>query len=95
MHMVVRTYSGAAAKRLFDLFEARKDEVNRVIGSVPGLISYAMARNEDGGVSVTICQDKAGIEASSRAARDWVLSNASDIGASPPTVTEGTVIVKI
>jgi hypothetical protein len=34
MHAVVRSYSGPGARELFDLLEARKDDVESVIRSV-------------------------------------------------------------
>ena len=44
MYAVVRTYSGPGAKELFDLLERRKTEVEAVIRSVPGLVSYTLVR---------------------------------------------------
>ena len=95
MHAVVRNYSGAGAKQLFDLLEQRKADVEAAIRKVPGLISYTLLRSGDGGVSVTVCKDKAGADESLKVARDWIQKNASNIGASPPTVMEGSVIVQI
>jgi hypothetical protein len=60
MHAVVRNYSGAGAKELFDLLEQRKADVEAVIRKVPGLMSYTLLRSDSGGVSVTVCKDKAG-----------------------------------
>ena len=48
MHAVVRNYSGAGAKQLFDLLEERKADVEAVIRKVPGLVSYTMLRSGDG-----------------------------------------------
>jgi hypothetical protein len=95
MHAVIRTYSGPAAKKLFDLLEERKGEVESVMRPVKGLVSYSIFRTAEGGASVTVCQDKAGAEESVRIAREWIQKNASNISASPPTVSEGTVIVQL
>jgi hypothetical protein len=95
MHAVVRHYSGAGAKQLFDVLEERKADVEAIIRKVPGLMSYTLLRSGDGGVSVTVCKDKAGAEESVKVARDWIQKNASNIGASPPAVTEGSVILQI
>jgi hypothetical protein len=95
MHAVVRTYSGAGVKQLFDLLEQRKADVESVMRKVPGLLSYTMMRSGDGGVSVTVCKDKAGVEESVKVAREWIQKNASNIHANPPVVTEGSVIVQI
>jgi hypothetical protein len=95
MHAVVRNYSGAGVKQLFDLFEQRKAEVEATLRKVPGLVSYTMLRSGDGGISVTVCKDKAGADESLKIAREWIKKNASNIQASPPAVMEGSVIVHI
>ena len=95
MHAVIRTYMNAGSKKLFDVLEERKADVETAIRQVPGLVSYTLLRTGDGGISVTVCQDKAGADESVRIARDWVQKNAADAGAKPPTVTEGSVILQI
>ena len=70
MHAVVRTYSGAGAKQLFDVLEQRKAEVKATLRKVPGLLSYTLLRSGDGGMSVTICKDKAGADESLKVARN-------------------------
>lgn len=95
MHAVVRTYTGSGAKGLFELLEKRKSEVEAVIRSVPGLVSYTLLRSGDGGVSVTVCNDKAGTDESMRVAREWIQKNASAVGSMPPTVVEGAVVVQV
>ena len=93
MHAVVRTYSGKGAKELFDVLEKRKAEVESVIRPVKGFVSYTLARRGDGGISVTVCQDKAGTDESIRVAREWVAKNAGNTGVGAPQVAEGPVII--
>ena len=95
MHAVVRSYSGAGAKELIDLLDQNKAEVERLIRAVPGYVAYSLIRIEDGGVSVTVCQDKAGTDESLRVAREWIQTNAADAGVGPPSVSEGTVILQL
>ncbi len=95
MHAVVRTYSGPKAKQLFDLLQERKSDVEKTLRAVPGLVSYTMVRNGDGGVTVTVCNDKKGTDESLRVAKEWISANAGSIDASAPIVTEGTVVVQI
>ena len=95
MYAVVRTYSGAGAKKLFDVLEQRRADVEALIRGVPGLKSYTLLRGADGGVSVTVCQDKGGADESLKIARDWIQKNAADTGVGAPAVTEGTVVVQI
>lgn len=95
MHAVIRTFSGAGAQKLVDLLEARKSEVESIVRSVKGFVSYTMIRAADGATTVTVCQDKAGTDESSRLAREWIGKNAADLGVSPPTVAEGSVILQL
>jgi hypothetical protein len=95
MHAVVRSYSGPGAKELFDLLEQRKAEVEDVIRSVSGFQAYTLLRTDEGGVTVTVCQDKAGTDQSLQLARDWIQQNASDLGTSPPAVSEGSVVLQL
>lgn len=95
MHAVVRTYSGAGAKELFDVLEERKADVEALLREVSGLQSYTLLRSSDGGISVTVCTDKAGADESVKVARDWIQKNVSNTDAKPPVVTEGSVIVQI
>lgn len=95
MHAIVRNYSGAGAKQLFDVLEQHKSDVESTLRKVPGLMTYTLLRSGDGGMSVTVCKDKAGAEESLKVAREWIQKNASNIHANPPVVTEGSVIVQI
>ena len=92
MYVVVRTYSGQGASELFDLLEQREDDVKALISGVPGFVNYAAVRSGDGGVTVTVCEDKAGTDESSRRAAEWVKENASGT-ANPPEITEGDAVL--
>jgi len=93
MYVVVRSYSGQGASELFDLLGQRQDEVKDLIGGVPGFVTYAAVRSGDGGMTVTVCQDKAGTDESSRRAAEWVKENVS-AHVSPPTITEGDTVLQ-
>lgn len=95
MHAVVRNYSGSGAKELIDLLEVRKDEVESLIRSVTGFVGYSLIHTGDGGISVTICKDKAGTDESVQMARDWIAENAADLDTAAPSVSEGSVILQL
>ncbi len=95
MHAVVRNYSGSGASELIDLLEQRLDEVESLIRSVQGFVAYSLIRTDDGGATVTVCQDKAGTDESMSLARDWIQQNASDLNTSPPAVSEGSVLLHL
>jgi len=95
MYAVVRSYSGAGAKELFDLIQERRDEVEDVMRAVTGLVNYSIIATSDGGVAVTVCHDREGTDQSSQIAREWIMANASHIKAAPPTVAEGPVVIHL
>jgi len=95
MHTVIRAYSDA--KELFELLETRTPEIESLMRSVQGFVSYTLARSDDGefGFSVTVCNDKAGVDESIQKAKDWIAQNAAGTGASAPTISEGGVILHV
>jgi hypothetical protein len=95
MQAVVRTYSGSGAKALFDVLEKQKADVEKQMRSVKGFVSYTLVRSGDGGLSVTVCQDKAGIDESVQRAKDWVAKNAGSTGVGAPSVAAGSVILHL
>jgi hypothetical protein len=95
MQVVIREYSGKGAKELFEVLEKNKADVESVFRSVKGLVSYTLARSGDGGFSVTVCQDQAGIDESIQKARDWIAKNAAYTGASAPRLSSATVITQL
>jgi hypothetical protein len=95
MHAVTRIYSGKGAKELFDVLERRKSDVETLIRSITGFVSFSLVRTADGGFSVSVFQDKAGADESSQEARDWIKQNAADVGASAPVISEGSTILHL
>lgn len=93
MHAVIRSYSGAGAKALFDVLEQNKAEVEKHLRTARGFVSYALVRTDDGGFTVTICNDKSGTDESVQKAKEWVQKNAGNIGAPAPKITEGAVVI--
>ena len=93
MYAVVRTYSGQGASELFDLLGQREEDVKTLISGVPGFVNYAALRSGEGGVTVTVCEDKAGTDESSRRAAEWVKENLS-AGANPPAIIEGDTVLQ-
>ncbi|MEC5404662.1 hypothetical protein VOM14_03625 [Paraburkholderia sp. MPAMCS5] len=95
MQTVIRTYSGKGAKELFDVLEKRASDVGEMLRSIKGLVSYTLARSGDGGFSVTVCEDKAGIDESVQKAKEWIAKNAGNTGAGAPQISAGSVLVHV
>jgi hypothetical protein len=58
----------------------------------PGFVSYTAFRTDEGGSTVSVCQDTTGADKSSRRAAEWVEENISAT-ANPPVITEGGTVV--
>lgn len=95
MEIVIKRYSGETTNELLDVMEKRLIDVEHVMRSVKGFISYTLARNGDGGFTVTVCENKAGIDESIQKTRDWIAKNVAKSGAASPKVTIGTAILHI
>ena len=95
MYALVRNYSGAGAKELFDLLDERKSDVETRLRAVDGFVAYTLIRTNDGGVSVTVCEDQSGTDESSQVVLDWIKANADGLNVDPPTVSKGAVILHL
>jgi hypothetical protein len=95
MQVVIRKYSGNGAKELFNALEKHASDLQVIMGSVKGLASYTLARSDDGGFSVTVCQDQAGLDESTQKAKDWIAKNAANTGVGTPEIAYGNVIVQL
>jgi len=93
MYIVVRRYTGASA--LVDAMVQREQEVRELIRTVPGFRAYYAARTGGGDTvaTVTVCDDKAGTDESTRRAGEWVRANVSGASLAAPEVTEGETYI--
>ena len=92
MHGVIRRYRGASA--LNDALVSRSQEVRDVIGGVPSFVAYYAVRTGDELATLTICEDQAGTQESSRRAAEWVRQNVPGAAAAAPEVIEGEVFIQ-
>jgi heme-degrading monooxygenase HmoA len=93
VHAVIRHYKGNA--QLFDELEKRTEDVEKLIRGVSGFVSYVLVRTADGGFSVSVFEDSAGTEESTRVAGEWIRENLPQSVVSRPEVTEGGVILHL
>ncbi len=95
MLVVIRTYYGKGAKKLFGLLEHHQAEVQSLMCAVNGLVSYTLARDRRGGFSVTVCRHKRGINQSVKAARGFIAKYAPAMSLAAMQISEGKVITHI
>ena len=89
MYATIRSYSG---NDLVDALAAREGDVREVVATIDGFRAYYLLRTTDGNaVTISVYDDQAGAEESTREAAAWVAENLADLGLSPPQVTTGEV----
>jgi len=93
MYVVIRRWSGAS--KLIEEMQRRSDEVERLIRSAPGFGAYyAVRTGGDSLATITVCEDRAGTDESSRMAREWVQQNVKGVSMSPPELIEGQTFIE-
>jgi heme-degrading monooxygenase HmoA len=93
MYATVRNYSGP--ERFADELVNRQDEVRGLLQGISGFQAYYLVKTDQGGaVSVSVYDDQAGAEESTRQAGDWVQTNLSDLNVSAPEVSSGAVVIQ-
>ena len=90
MYVTVRHYSNAGA--LIDAIESKPDEVETLVSGVSGFLAYYGTRDGDTYTSVTVCNEKAGCDESTRRAGQWVRENV-DPRPGKPEITGGEGVI--
>lgn len=88
MYVTVRRYKGAA--KLIEAMTAKSDEVKNLISGVPGFVNYYATKDGDTVTTVSIYNDKAGCDESTRRAGVWVRENIPQ-GVGAPEISGGEV----
>jgi hypothetical protein len=90
MYAVFRRYENA--KVLTEEMLQRQDEIRTLLRAVRGFSAYYAIRSGDVLVAVTVCENQAGTQETTRLAAEWVRQNLPAAAGAPPAVTEGEVI---
>ncbi len=90
MYATVRRYQNAGA--LADAMSSKRDDVQKLISEVPGFVNYYGTRDGDTITTVSIYNDKAGCDESTRRAREWVGENVQG-HLTAPEISGGDVFI--
>jgi len=93
MHATIRLYLGMAGQA--GRFAAQRVELEQLMRSVPGIVSFQLIETAEGVATVTVCRDRGGSdEASSRLVR-WTDDRVPDLAVREPLVVGGDVIASM
>ena len=93
MHTAIRRFQITAGA--IDALARTGRALTATLSEIPGFISFVMLETDDGGLtSISIFEDRAGLEAGDRATTAWAAAHAviESCGSSP--VTRGQIIVQ-
>ena len=92
MYTTMRQYAGITPT-VFESVMSRKADVETLIRQVPGFLHYDLVRTADGFTSVTVCDDKAGADESSKQVSAWIGKNLPAMEGTAPTITAGENVI--
>ena len=87
MFVVVRQYEGASS--LADAMAERADDIKELLTGVEGFVAYYAARDGDAVTTVSVCNDRAGADETTRRAAAFIQDNLPELNISPPRVGTG------
>jgi hypothetical protein len=91
MYAVIRAYSGNS--ELADALVEHAGEVRELISGIGGFKAYYLLKLAEGTSTVSVFENQAGAEESSRAAAAWLNENLPDLNVQAPYVTAGEVLL--
>ena len=91
MYATIRSYAGNS--ELGEQLRGNQDSVKSALSAVAGFQAYYFVASDDGGISVTVCDDQAGAEESNRAAAAWISENLPGLSVAAPAISAGEVVV--
>ena len=90
MHATIRLYPGMAGQS--GRFAAHRVELEKVMQSVPGLLSFHLIETAEGVAIVTLCHDRGGSDEAARRLLQWTDERVPDLAHREPLVVGGEVI---
>ena len=91
MYAVIRAYQGNS--ELANALAEREEEVRQLISGISGFKAYYLLKLSEGTSTVSIFDDQAGAEESSRVAAAWLTENLPDLKVAAPYITAGDVLL--
>jgi hypothetical protein len=91
LQAVIRNYGSNA--ELADELVKREGDVEELIRGVQGFVAYYLVKTPTGTASISVFEDAAGAEESTRRAAAFVKENVAAVAGAPPEVIEGETVI--
>ena len=91
MYAVIRAYTGNSD--LADTLAEHEEDIRQLIAGIDGFKAYYLLKLAEGTSTISVFEDQAGAEESSRAAAAWLAENLPNMNVAAPYVTAGEVLV--
>jgi hypothetical protein len=89
MFASVRKYSGAPL--MVEELVKKQDDIKTALRPVQGFHAYYLLKTNDGAVSMTVCENQAGVDESNRVAATWLKDKLPTFANRAPEITTGEV----
>ena len=89
MFASIRKYNGAPL--LVDELVKKQNEIKSVLQPIQGFQSYYLLKTNDGAISMTVCDNRAGAEESNRVESTWLKDKLPTFATRAPEITTGEV----
>jgi hypothetical protein len=93
MFASIRKYSGAPT--LIQELVKKQDDIKSLFSAIRGFHAYYLLKTNDGAVSMTVCEDRAGAEESNRVASTWIKDKLPTFATRSPEITTGEVQIHL
>jgi len=92
MYAAIRRYKAKAGASISELTRRAQEGFVPLVSALPGFVAYyGVVAENNVLVTVSIFEDQAGEEESTRQAAEWVKQNIAEFIEGPPEVTTGSV----
>jgi heme-degrading monooxygenase HmoA len=93
MYATVRNYAGSEG--LVDELVKNEGEVRNLIKGISGFRAYYLIRTDKGdAVSISVYDDRSGVEESTRLAAEWIRGNVANLSIGAPQISQGEVVIE-
>ena len=90
-YLAIRQYQLAPGRTMEELTALVESGFIPILQQVPGFQEYFLVETGEGVLSISVFEDQAGAEESTRQAADWIQQNMTGFYTGPPTTTTGSV----